>query len=57
MSSRGLLWKSLAEISVDEVYSMGCNVIVLAETLAGIRIHVAVECYVLDLGLLELFRF
>jgi hypothetical protein len=51
-----LLWKSLAEISVDEVYSMGCSVIVLAETLAGIRIHVAVECYVIDLGLLELFR-
>jgi uncharacterized protein YutE (UPF0331/DUF86 family) len=35
--------KSFAEMSIDEVYSMRYNVIVLVETLASICLHVATE--------------
>jgi Uncharacterized conserved protein len=35
--------KSLAEMSIDEVYSMRYNMIVLVEALASICLHIAIE--------------
>jgi len=37
--------KSLVEMSVDEIYSMRYNIIVLVEALVSICLHVAIEYY------------
>ena len=44
--------KCFVEMSIDEIYSMRYNIIVLVEALASICLHVAIEQYGLRRGLI-----